>query len=72
MAGQEVHVFIARTRSQSEECARAEVSAVQRFEIIFSVNMMANSDHMFMGYKTNVEITSDRRMTNCARNSSRP
>ena len=32
MAGQEAHAFIARTRSQSEDFARAEPNAVQRFE----------------------------------------
>ena len=32
MAGQEAHAFIARTRAQSEDFVRAEVTAVQRFE----------------------------------------
>ena len=32
MAGQEAHAFKARTRSLSEDFARAEVLAVQRFE----------------------------------------
>ena len=32
MAGQEAHAFIARTRSQSEDFVRAELTAVQRFE----------------------------------------
>ena len=33
MAGQEVHAFIAKARSQSEDiCARAGFMAVQRFE----------------------------------------
>ena len=32
MAGQEAHAFIARTRAQSEDFARAELTAVQRFE----------------------------------------
>ena len=32
MAGQEAHAFIARTRSESEDFARAELTAVQRFE----------------------------------------
>ena len=31
-AGQEAHAFIARTRSQSEDFVRAELTAVQRFE----------------------------------------
>ena len=34
--------------------------------------MMANFDHMFMHYKTNVEIMLDRKRRNCVRNSSRP
>ena len=29
MAGQEAHAFVARTRSQSEDFARAELTAVQ-------------------------------------------
>ena len=32
MAGQKAHAFIARTRARSEDFARAEFSAVQRFE----------------------------------------
>ena len=32
MAGQEAHAFIARTRAQSEDLVRAELTAVQRFE----------------------------------------
>ena len=32
MAGQEAHAFIARTRAQSEDFVRAELTAVQRFE----------------------------------------
>ena len=32
MVGQEAHAFIARTRSQSEDFARAELTTVQRFE----------------------------------------
>ena len=32
MAGQEANAFIARTRAQSEDFARAELTAVQRFE----------------------------------------
>ena len=32
MAGQDAHAFIARTRSQSEDFVRAELTAVQRFE----------------------------------------
>ena len=32
MAGQEAHAFVARTCAQSEDFARAELSAVQRFE----------------------------------------
>ena len=32
MAGQEARAFIARTRSQSEDFAQAELNAVQRFE----------------------------------------
>ena len=32
MAGQEAHAFIARTRAQSEDFARAELTAVQRLE----------------------------------------
>ena len=32
MAGQEAHAFIARTRAQSEDFARAELTSVQRFE----------------------------------------
>ena len=35
MAGQEAHAFIARTRSQSEDFVRAELTAVQRFEDSF-------------------------------------
>ena len=32
MAGQEAHAFIARTRAQSEDFVRAELTSVQRFE----------------------------------------
>ena len=32
MAGQEAHAFITRTCAQSEDFARAEFNAVQRFE----------------------------------------
>ena len=32
MAGQEAHAFIARTRAQSEDFVRAELTPVQRFE----------------------------------------
>ena len=32
MAGQEAHAFIARTRAQSEDFVRAELTAAQRFE----------------------------------------
>ena len=32
MAGQEAHAFITRTRAQSEDFVRAELTAVQRFE----------------------------------------
>ena len=32
MAGQEAHAFIARTRAQSKDFARAELTAVQHFE----------------------------------------
>ena len=32
MAGQDAHAFIARTRAQSEDFVRAELTAVQRFE----------------------------------------
>ena len=32
MAGQEAHAFIGRTRAQSEDFVRAELTAVQRFE----------------------------------------
>ena len=32
MTGQEAHAFIARTRAQSEDLVRAELTAVQRFE----------------------------------------
>ena len=32
MAGQEAHAFIARTRAQSEDFARTELTALQRFE----------------------------------------
>ena len=40
MAGQEAHAFIARTRAQSEDFVRAELTAAQRLRIIFSVNML--------------------------------
>ena len=33
MAGQEAHAFITRTRVQSEDFVRAELTAVQRFEV---------------------------------------
>ena len=72
MAGQEAHAFVTRTRSEAEDFVRAEMMTVQRFEDSLHVNMMVNSDHVFMLYKTNVEITLDRRRTNCARRSSRP
>ena len=32
MAGQKAHDFITRTRAQSEDFVRAELTAVQRFE----------------------------------------
>ena len=39
---------------------------------MFSITVMVDSDHMFMLYKTDVEITLDRRRIHCARSSSRP
>ena len=51
MAGQEAHAFVAKTRAQSEDFVRAELTAVQRLKIVFSVNMMDSYDHMFLPYK---------------------
>ena len=42
MAGQGAHAFIARTRSQSEDFVRAELTAVQRFETVSNGNTMAS------------------------------
>ena len=73
MAGQEAHAFIARTRSESEDFARAELTAVQRFEDSLQRQYDGQLyDHMLMHYKTNVENMLARRRIRCERSSSMP
>ena len=71
MAGQEAHALIARTRAQSEDFVRAELTSVQ-LKTVFSVNTMVSFDHVLMLYKTNVETMLARRRRRYARSSSMP
>ena len=57
-AGQEVHAFVAKIRLHRQD------SWLSRdLKIVFSVNMLVKSDHMFTFYKTNVVIMSELRQT---------
>ena len=72
MAGQEAHAFIARTRSQSEDFVRAELTAVQRVETSLQRQHDGQLKLMSMHFKTSVANTLDRRRIRCARSSSMP
>ena len=69
MAGQEARAFVAKTRSQSEDIAWAELMAVQRFEIVFSLNGQLRSHFRALQDECRDHVGQEE---NCARSSSRP